>query len=80
MVALLGRVVILQAAVDELADHAYGGVTIEGVAARAGVAKSTIYRHWSDRLVLIADTFETFHATHVYASFTTATPPNGEAC
>ena len=55
------RLVILQAAVDELADHGYGGVTIEGVAARAGVAKSTIYRHWPDRLVLIADAFETFH-------------------
>ena len=52
---------ILQAAIDELADHGYGRVTIEGVAARAGVAKSTIYRHWPDRLVLIADAFETFH-------------------
>ncbi len=55
------RLVILQAAVDELADHGYGGLTIEGVAARAGVAKSTIYRHWPDRLVLIADAFQTFH-------------------
>ncbi len=55
------RIVILRAAVDELADHGYGGVTIEGVAARAGVAKSTIYRHWPDRLELIADAFETFH-------------------
>lgn len=55
------RLVVLQAAVDELADHGYGGVTIEGVASRAGVAKSTIYRHWPDRLALIADAFETFH-------------------
>ena len=55
------RIVILRAAVDELADHGYGGVTIEGVAARAGVAKSTIYRHWADRLELIADALETFH-------------------
>ena len=55
------RVVILQAAVDELADLGYGGVTIEGVAARAGVGKSTIYRHWSDKLALLADAFETFH-------------------
>jgi TetR/AcrR family transcriptional regulator, regulator of autoinduction and epiphytic fitness len=55
------RVVILKAAVDELADAGYGGVTIEAVAARAGVAKSTIYRHWPDKLALIADAFETFH-------------------
>ncbi len=55
------RTVILKAAVDELADAGYGGVTIEAVAARAGVAKSTIYRHWGDKLALIADAFETFH-------------------
>jgi AcrR family transcriptional regulator len=53
--------VILQATVDELAEAGYGGVTIEGVAARAGVAKSTIYRHWPDKLAMIADAFETFH-------------------
>jgi AcrR family transcriptional regulator len=55
------RAVILQAAVDELAEVGYGGVTIESVAARAGVGKSTIYRHWPDKLGLIADAFETFH-------------------
>jgi TetR/AcrR family transcriptional regulator, regulator of autoinduction and epiphytic fitness len=55
------REVILTAAVGELARVGYGGVAIEGVAARAGVAKSTIYRHWPDKLALIADAFETFH-------------------
>jgi len=57
--------VILEAAVDELAEVGYGGVTIESVAARAGVGKSTIYRHWSDKLALIADAFETFHVQMV---------------
>jgi TetR/AcrR family transcriptional regulator of autoinduction and epiphytic fitness len=55
------RMVILTAAVDQLAQAGYGGVTIEAVAARAGVGKSTIYRHWRDKLGLIADAFETFH-------------------
>jgi len=55
------RMVILKAAVEELAAVGYGGVTIESVAARAGVGKSTIYRHWPDKLALIADAFETFH-------------------
>jgi AcrR family transcriptional regulator len=55
------RMVILAAAVDALAEVGYGGVTIESVAARAGVGKSTIYRHWPDKLALIADAFETFH-------------------
>jgi AcrR family transcriptional regulator len=55
------RMVILRAAVEELAEAGYGGVTIESIAARAGVGKSTIYRHWHDKLELIADAFETFH-------------------
>jgi AcrR family transcriptional regulator len=55
------RKVILGAAVEELARAGYGGVTIESIAARAGVGKSTIYRQWPDKLALIADAFETFH-------------------
>ncbi len=55
------RAVILRAAVQELAAVGYGGVTIESIAARAGVGKSTIYRHWPDKLELLADAFETFH-------------------
>jgi TetR/AcrR family transcriptional regulator, regulator of autoinduction and epiphytic fitness len=52
---------ILKAAIEELADVGYGGVAIESIAARAGVGKSTIYRHWPDKLALIADALETFH-------------------
>lgn len=55
------RMVVLRAAVEELAEVGYGAFTIESVAARARVAKSTIYRHWPDKLSLIADAFETFH-------------------
>ena len=55
------RLVVLRATVEELAEVGYGGVTVEAVAARAGVAKSTIYRHWPDKLAMIADAFETFH-------------------
>jgi TetR/AcrR family transcriptional regulator, regulator of autoinduction and epiphytic fitness len=59
------RQVILQAALDELGYAGYGAFTIESVAARAGVGKSTIYRHWPDKLALIADAFETFHVQMV---------------
>jgi AcrR family transcriptional regulator len=55
------RIVILRAAVEELGERGFGSFTIESVAARAGVGKSTIYRHWPDKLALIADAFETFH-------------------
>jgi TetR/AcrR family transcriptional regulator, regulator of autoinduction and epiphytic fitness len=59
------RRVVLQAALDELGAVGYGAFTIESVAARAGVAKSTIYRHWPDKLAVIADAFETFHVEMV---------------
>jgi TetR/AcrR family transcriptional regulator, regulator of autoinduction and epiphytic fitness len=55
------RQVILGAALEELGKIGYGGFTIESVATRAGVGKSTIYRHWPDKLALITDAFQTFH-------------------
>jgi TetR/AcrR family transcriptional regulator of autoinduction and epiphytic fitness len=67
------RQVILQAALDELGEVGYGTFRIESVAARAGVGKSTIYRHWPDKLALIADAFETFHVQMV-PSTQTGTP------
>ena len=50
---------ILQAAVDLLADEGYGGVTMEGVAARAGVGKATVYRRWPCKSALIVDAVTT---------------------
>ena len=52
------RRAILEAALAELADRGYGAFTIDGVATRAGVARSTIYRHWPDRAGLIADAID----------------------
>jgi AcrR family transcriptional regulator len=56
------RRVILEAALAELGDVGYGALTIESVAARAGVGKSTIYRHWSGKLALVEDAFRTLKA------------------
>jgi TetR/AcrR family transcriptional regulator, regulator of autoinduction and epiphytic fitness len=56
------RRVILQAVLDELGDVGYGTLTIEAVAARAGVGKSTIYRHWPGKLELVEAAFRTLKA------------------
>lgn len=50
-----------QAALRELAASGLGGFTIESVAARAGVGRSTVYRHWTGKLDLIADALETLN-------------------
>lgn len=49
---------ILQAARDLLMDTGYEGVTIEAVAARAGVGKATIYRRWSGKPQLVVEVLE----------------------
>ena len=46
---------ILRAAVDLLAEEGYAGVTMEGVAARAGVGKATVYRRWPSKSALVVD-------------------------
>jgi len=40
---------IVTAAADLFLDQGYGATTLEKVAARAGVAKTTIYRRWRDK-------------------------------
>lgn len=49
------RRVVLTAALELLGEVGYGGLTIEAVAARAGVGKSTVYRHWTGKLALVED-------------------------
>jgi AcrR family transcriptional regulator len=45
----------LQAVIDELTEHGYAGTTVERVAARAGIAKTTIYRRWRSLDGLLVD-------------------------
>lgn len=52
------RRAVLDAALAELAERGFGAFTIDGVATRAGVARSTIYRLWADRAAIVADAIE----------------------
>src|SRR6201990_3594542 len=50
------RIAVLHAADDLLAERGFAGLTIEGIAARAGVAKQTIYRWWPSKVEVLLDT------------------------
>lgn len=47
--------VVLQAALEVLSQAGYGAFTVDAVASQSGVARSTIYRHWPDKMDLIKD-------------------------
>lgn len=51
------RQVVVAAASDLLAEAGIAGTTIDAVAERSGVARSTIYRNWPDRADLFAEVF-----------------------
>ncbi|WP_406154368.1 TetR/AcrR family transcriptional regulator [Streptomyces sp. NBC_01023] len=51
------RFAVLEAADDLLAEKGFAGVTMEGIATRAGVAKQTIYRWWSTKTDVLMDAF-----------------------
>jgi AcrR family transcriptional regulator len=48
---------ILEATLSLLVDVGYSGLTVEGVAQRAGVGKATIYRRWPSKLPLVIEAF-----------------------
>jgi AcrR family transcriptional regulator len=47
--------VLLDAALELLAEGGYAGLTMEAVAARAGVGKATLYRRWASKEQLVVD-------------------------
>jgi AcrR family transcriptional regulator len=57
---------ILDAARELIAERGVEGLTVEGVAARSGVAKTTIYRRWRDKdelaLAILVDTTDSISA------------------
>ena len=52
---------IIRATLELLLESGYRGLTMEGVRARAGVGKATIYRRWSSKEELVRDAIVFMH-------------------
>jgi len=48
---------IESAALELIVQQGFAGLSMEGVAARAGVAKTTVYRRWDNKASLVIDAF-----------------------
>ena len=60
------KAAVLAATLEILREVGLGGLTIEGVAARSGVAKTTIYRHWTGRDSLAFQSIESIMDTPLH--------------
>lgn len=56
---------ILDAAAELLCERGYCSVTIDQVAARAGVGKQTIYRWWNSKIALFIELYDEIAKRHI---------------
>ena len=47
--------VVLEATIEVIAERGFAGTTIDAIATRSGVARSTIYRNWNGRTELLLE-------------------------
>jgi AcrR family transcriptional regulator len=67
---------ILRAALELFIEHGIAGASIERIATRAGVAKTSVYRRWSSREALLAQAIEIArNATGYTVDLVERTPP-----
>lgn len=75
--AIRTRQVVLEATIELLAERGVEATTMDAVARAAGISRSTLYRHWPERLPLLVDAIdhvgERFSRSHVPE----ATPDEG---
>src|SRR5277367_995404 len=51
------RRLILETAIELVFDAGFRSVSVESIAAKAGVAKTTVYRRWPNKAAVVMDAF-----------------------
>jgi AcrR family transcriptional regulator len=59
------RTTVVAAAASLLAEEGYAGCSMAAVAARAGIASGTVYKHFAGKVELVAEVFRTIVAHEV---------------
>src|SRR6266576_4641232 len=70
---------IVSAALDQLADGGYASASVQAVAARAGVATGSVYRHFPSKADLFAEVFRRASQREVDATAEAAEAAGGPA-
>ncbi|MEU8522783.1 TetR/AcrR family transcriptional regulator [Streptomyces sp. NBC_01216] len=70
------RVRVVDAAVELLAEHGYAGCSMAAVAARAGIATGSVYRHFTGKSELAVEVFRTVVSREVDAVAEAAARPS----
>jgi AcrR family transcriptional regulator len=73
------RDAIVAAAIAVLTEHGYGGCSVAAVAARAGVATGTVYKHFASKAELVGEVFERVVSGEVAAVAAAAAIPAAPA-
>ncbi|MFF8276065.1 TetR/AcrR family transcriptional regulator [Streptomyces lateritius] len=71
------RATVVDAALGLLAEHGYAGCTMAAVAARAGIATGSVYRHFPSKGELAVELFRTVVSREVAAVSEAARRPGG---
>lgn len=73
------RQAIVRAAIALLTEHGYAGCSVAAVAARAGVATGTVYRHFPNKAQLVTEVFRVAAGREIAAVAAAVSRPAGVA-
>lgn len=60
---------VLQAAVELVAERGVDAASMDAIAAKSGVSKATIYKHWADKEALLLEMVAAIHGLHARPIF-----------